>query len=76
MSEIREPMQEKYSDTRERQAPRLAIRTGLKVGYAFEDADMPLGTTGYEPDDEGNGGLLPGIFGGVTRPGGTGTRPR
>jgi hypothetical protein len=76
MSKIREQMQEKYSDTRERQAAQLVIRTGLRVGYAFEDADMPVFTTGYGSGDEGNGGLLPGIFGGVTRPGGTGTRPR
>ncbi len=76
MSEIREQAQEKYSDTRQRQAARLVIRTGLRVGYAFEDADMPWLTTGPESGDEGNGGLLPGVFGGVTRPGGTGTRPR
>ncbi len=76
MNEIREQMQEKYSDTRGRPAARLVIRTGLKVGYAFEDADMPMFSTGYESDDEGDGGILPGVFGGVTRPGGTGTRPR
>ncbi len=76
MNEIREQMQEQSSGTRARQAARLVIRTGLKVGYAFEDADMPMFSTGYESDDEENGGILPGVFGGVTRPGGTGTRPR
>ncbi len=76
MSEIREQMQEKYSNTRERPAARLVIRTGLRVGYAVEDADMPMFSTGPESGDEGNGGILPGVFGGVTRPGGTGTRPR
>jgi hypothetical protein len=76
MDEIREQMQEKCSDTRERQTARLVIRTGLRGGYAFEDADMPWSTTEYGSGDEGNGGVLPGIFGGVTRPGGTGTRPR
>ena len=63
MSELREHMQEKCSDSRERQAARLVTRTGLKVGWAPEDVYIPL-----FPDEE-DWELPPGMIGGVVRPG-------
>ena len=74
MDGLREQMQEECFDNRERETARLVTRTGLRVGYAFEDADMPISPTECECPDAGNGGLPPGIFGGVIR--GGGQRPR
>ena len=69
-----EHKKEEHLDSEACQAARLVTRTGLRVGYAFEDADMPMPSGECECPDAGNGTLPPGIFGGVIRPGGY--RPR